>query len=94
MSLANGKATRWFAIFGEAYGLQWLPDGSILLAIWETQETVTLFRVRGPGQSERLGTIPQPVTSLSVSRDLHRATVVTHEYHADAWMSRVARPKP
>jgi tRNA A-37 threonylcarbamoyl transferase component Bud32 len=92
MSLANGKATRWFAIFGERYGFRWLPDGSILLSIWETQETVTLYRVRGPGRSERLGTIPLPVTSFSVSKDLRRVAVVTHEYHGDAWMSRVVRP--
>ena len=94
MSLADGKVARWVTIFGESSDAQWLPDGSILLDIWETQETVTAFRVRGPGQSERLGTVPRPVTSFRVSRDLRRAAVVTREYHGDAWMSRVVRPTP
>ena len=94
MSLATGKAIPWFAIFGESYGFRWLPDGSILLSIWETQETATLYRLHGPGRNERLGTIPLPVTSLGVSTDLHRAAVVTQEYHGDAWMSRVVRPSP
>ena len=94
MSLSSGKAARWTAIFGEQSAFRWLPDGSILLSIWETQETVTIYRVRGPGRVERLGTIPRPVTSFSVSKDLRRATVVTHEYHGDTWMSRVVRPTP
>jgi tRNA A-37 threonylcarbamoyl transferase component Bud32 len=92
MSLADGKVTPWVAIFGERSWFRWLPDGSILLSIWETQESVTLYRVRGPGRVERLGAIPRPVTSFSASSDLRRAVVVTKEYHGDAWMSRVVRP--
>ena len=94
MSLSDGKETHWVAIFGAKPFFRWLPDGSILLDIWETQETVTPYRVRGPGRSERLGTVPRPVTSFSASKDLRRAAVVTREYHGDAWMSRVVRPKP
>jgi dipeptidyl aminopeptidase/acylaminoacyl peptidase len=92
MSLPDGKVTRWAAIFGENAGVRVLPDHSILLRIWDTQESVTLYRLRGPGQVERLGTIPRAVTSFSVSDDLRRATVVTHEYSGDAWLHRVVRP--
>ncbi|MEP7326093.1 MAG: protein kinase [Gemmatimonadota bacterium] len=92
MSLGDGKVTPWVTYFGENVNFGWLPDHSILLRLWESQETVTLYRVRGPGQVEKLGTIPRAVTSFGVSDDLHRATVVTREYHGDAWMSRVVRP--
>jgi len=92
MSLADGKVTRWAAIFGESSYLRWLPDGSILFTVWETQETATPYRLRGPRLSERLGTVPRPVTSFGASSDLRRAVVVTREYHGDAWMSRVVRP--
>ena len=60
-----------------------------MLVIWETQETVALYRVRGPGQVERLGTIQRPVVSISVSGDLRRVTVGTREYKGDAWMYKV-----
>ena len=91
MSLADGKVTPWIAFFAENSGFRWLPDHSILLRIWETQESVSLYRVRGPGLVERLGTIPRSVARFSVSDDLRRAAVVTREYHGDAWMSRVVR---
>jgi hypothetical protein len=66
-------------MFGESYGLRWLPDGSILFLLWKTHETVTPYRVRDPGLSERIGTVPRPVTSFGLSNDLRRAAVVTRE---------------
>lgn len=92
MSLSDGKSTPWMAAFAEGAEARWLPDGSILFLVWESQETVALYRLRGPGRVERLGTIPRPVTGLSVSDDLRRAVVQTREYHGDAWISKVVRP--
>ncbi|MFI5209676.1 MAG: protein kinase, partial [Gemmatimonadales bacterium] len=92
MSLADGKVTHWATLFSEGSIVEWLSDGTILLANWETPETVTLYRVHGPGRLERLGTIPRavPVGNLIVSSDRRRVGIVTRESHGDAWMSRVA----
>ena len=92
LSLRDGTFTPWASIVAEAGEGSILPDHSILVEVAETFETVTLYHLRGPGQIERLGTIPRPVQRLSVSNDLKRAAVVTRDYHGDAWMYRVVRP--
>jgi serine/threonine protein kinase len=92
LSLQDGTFTPWASIVAEAGDGSILPDHSILVEVAETFETVTLYHVRGPGQVERLGTIPRPVQRLSVSNDLKRAAIVTRDYHGDAWMYRVVRP--
>ena len=45
----------------------------------------------GRGRSRRIGEVPLPVISFSVSRDMKRAVVATREYRGDIWMSRVVR---
>ncbi len=92
LSLRDGTFTPWASIVAEAGEGSILPNHSILVEVAETFETVTLYHVRGPGQVERLGTIPRPVQRLSVSNDLKRAAIVTRDYHGDAWMYRVVRP--
>ena len=93
MSMADGKVTPWFtATAAEGGDLDRLKDGSFLLRVHDTPETYSLYHLLGPGRSVRLGSIPDKVSSLSVSEDLKRAAVVLREDHRDAWMSRVVRP--
>ncbi len=69
----------------------WLSGGDVLLAVYGTPDTRSFYRLRGHGLIDSLGTIPRPIFSVDVSRDMKRATVTTHEYHGDAWMYTVAR---
>jgi len=91
ISQPEGRATRWAAFFCEGGALQWLADGSIVAVIMESQRIATVYRVRGPGRVEKVGTIPRPVEWVDVSRDGRRAVVVTKESHRDIWLARVAR---
>jgi len=92
ISLLDGRATHWATFFGErATKAAVLPDGSIIVPIWETQETVTLFRLRGPGRIERVGTIPRPVDMIRVSSDGRRVVVSTRESRGDIWLARIGR---
>jgi hypothetical protein len=92
LSLADGQFTTWTAMAAEFGNATQVSDGSLVLYIGETAETVTLYHLRGAGQLERLGTIPRPVQNVTVSNDLKRAAIVTRDYHGDVWMYRVVRP--
>jgi hypothetical protein len=92
VSLADGATTPWATAFAERAWISFLPDNSILFYVFETQESLTLYRLRGPGRMERLGTVPRPIDFVNVSSDLRRAAVTVRDYHGDAWMSRVVRP--
>jgi hypothetical protein len=89
---AGGSPVPWFSLFAEGGASHFLPDGSLLLSAFTTEQSVSLFQLHGPDQVVRLGTIPRPVSGVSVSRDLRRATVSTREYHGDVWLSKVVKP--
>jgi tRNA A-37 threonylcarbamoyl transferase component Bud32 len=89
ISLDDGSDKQWARVFAENGGTVFLPDGSMLFVVFETEQTVAIYRLDGPGRMERLGTIPRPVFDVSVANDLHRAVVTVREYHADAWMTRI-----
>ena len=64
-----------------------------MMVAWETPESPALYRVRGPGRSERVGTIPLPVPTtegMAVAGDGRRITVVTRRNRNDIWMVKVA----
>jgi hypothetical protein len=88
---AGGASTPWFSMFAETGGTTSLPDGSVLLTVFPTEQAAALYRLRGPGQVERIGAIPRPVEGVEVSQDLRRATVNALEYHGDVWLSKVVR---
>jgi hypothetical protein len=90
--LAGGVPVRWVTMFAEFGTAQFAPDGSLGWLLHPTQESVALYRVRGPGAVEGLGTVARPVAIVTVSRDLQRATVLESDYHGDAWMQKVVRP--
>ena len=59
----------------------------------ERGEEPTLYRVRGPGEIERLGSVPRQVSGIEVfaTPELKRAVVTVYERRSDAWMTRVVR---
>jgi hypothetical protein len=91
LSSPDGREARWSTTFGEDAGFDWLADGSILFYIQATADTYTLERIRGPGQVEHLGSVPRPISGITVSRDLRRMSVITRDQHGDAWSMRVVK---
>jgi hypothetical protein len=91
LSLPDGHFTQVWSTFAEGAVMRWLADGSLLIAIRDTQESYTLYRARVGQPIERLGSTPRPIRVLDWSVDLRRAVVVTRDYHGDAWISKVVR---
>src|SRR6059036_2088010 len=91
ISPTDGRATRWATFFAENGWIQWLGDGSIMTLVAESQRIVTLYRVRGAGRVNKVGTIPRPVDWVSISRDGRRAVVTTRDFRGDIWLARVVR---
>jgi len=95
ISLPDGQPARWATFFGEGTAkTTFLADRSVVIPVWETQESVTLYRLRGPGRIERVGTIPRPVDQMSVASDGRRVVVSTREFQGDIWLARIARVGP
>jgi hypothetical protein len=88
----GGTPVMWATSYAEGGGAQFLADGSLLVQVRPTQESMSLTQFRGPGDPKRLGVIPRPVAGVSISDDLKRALIVERTYHGDAWMSRIVRP--
>ncbi len=89
VSLRDGSITPLLSHFADDGRIYSLNDGSFLFLAYETAESATLIQLTGANTSRRLGTIPRPITRLSVSDDLKRAVVTTRAYFGDAWMMRV-----
>ena len=88
----GGTPTLWAKSAAEQVGASFLGDGSVLFAPWDTPESAVLYKVRGPGQIERLGSVKRPTAGISAARDLQRITLLESNYHGDAYMSRIVRP--
>jgi hypothetical protein len=91
LSLSDGNSTHVWTTVGAYARLWWLQDGSLLIIVFDSLESATLYRARIGGPIERLGSVPRPVSRVRVSNDLLRAVVSTREYRGDAWMSKVVR---
>jgi hypothetical protein len=91
MPLAGGPARRILTRFAEQSWSMWLADGSVLVGIWDTAESVALHKVGPDGRIELLGAIPRLTRSISVSQDMKRMTIQTRDYKGDAWMYRVVK---
>lgn len=89
LSLRDLSATQWFSQFVDDGRIDALSDGSAVFQSYETAESVTLIHLSGPGASRRLGTVPRPVTSLSLSDDLKRVVITTRDYFGDVYLMRV-----
>jgi Protein kinase domain/WD40-like Beta Propeller Repeat len=91
LNLTDGSVRPVRTFYAEFARANWLADGSIMLAQWDTQESVSLFHILDSGAAERLGTIPRPIAGITVDRYLKHAAVTLRDYHGDAWMSRVVK---
>ena len=90
LSLRDSTVTPWLTLPApQDLEPSWLEDGSVLLAVSESQERWSLYRLPAPGRVDTLGTIPRPVWAIQVSSDLQRAAISTRDYRGDAWMYRV-----
>lgn len=89
--IEGGKATMWGAMFAEDGSLSFLYDGSIYFTPYDTPQSQVLYRLRGPGQMERLGSVPRTTVGVSASDDLKRAAIVETSHRGDAYMSRVVK---
>ncbi|MEO7457993.1 MAG: hypothetical protein ABIY52_17180, partial [Gemmatimonadaceae bacterium] len=89
--LDNGSHEHIMTAFGEGVGLSRLSDG-VLIKSYPTQESVALIKVPSGGAIQKLGTIPRPISAITASGDMKRATIDERDYRADAWMSKVIVP--
>jgi hypothetical protein len=60
--------------------------------VWSGTDAVSVRQVTGPGQEKILGTVGHVASTISLSRDLQRATIGWQDYRGDAWMYRVVKP--
>jgi len=89
---AGGAPMPWSRSFAESGSATWLADGSIAFAVWSSSDAATVRKLTGPSQEKMIGALGHVATTLSLSRDLTRATVMWREYRGDAWMYRVVKP--
>ncbi len=94
MSTQDGRVTPWWTMFccDDPSRASWLPDGSLLVAVWDTPQTVSLYRLHGPNAIERLGTVPRALNEITVSNDLKRAALVTTDVRTQLTIRSVLRP--
>jgi hypothetical protein len=92
ISLDDGQVRSWWSDAGydDPGRLEWLPDGSLLLSMWESPGITRLFRLHGPGNVEKLGVVPRVLADFTVSQDLRRAAVVTSSVTGDIWLRSLA----
>jgi hypothetical protein len=91
MPIAGGPPTRLFTTIADHVNHSWLTDGSLLVNVWDTPESLSMYKVKGAGQVEKLGTVPHLVTNFNVSADLKRAVLGWRETKSDAFMYRVVK---
>ena len=90
--VTGGTPTVLASSFAERGSARFLSDGSALFTVWLEPESVTLYRVRGPGIVEAVGTVPHVAALFSVSDDLQRASLAWRDSQGDAWLYRVVKP--
>ncbi len=89
---AGGNSVDWWRTFAETGFGAWLADGSLAFTTWNSSDAATVHRLTGPRQAELIGNVGHVATTLSLSRDLKRATLMWRDYRGDAWMYRVVKP--
>ena len=90
--VAGGAPVEWARHFAEDGEVTWLADGSIAFTVWSGSDAATMYQLAGPGQEKTIGPIAHVSNTMSVSRDLQRATIMWRDYRGDAWMYRVVKP--
>jgi hypothetical protein len=90
-TIDDGVTTQLGALLGYEKRLVPMADGSVILELGENQESISLFNFSRSGKIRRVGAPPRPLSNLTLSRDLKRATALETDYRADAWLSKVIR---
>jgi hypothetical protein len=93
-TLPDGRPTRWASVKGslETYlGMAWLANGSLVFCNQDAETSATIYRVRGPGQVERLATIPRALQGFSISQDGQHLVLLTDDFRGDVWLAHVGR---
>jgi len=91
LSLDDGTHSAWNTRIGGAGRIALLDGSAVLFLVSEGRDSWSVHRVDGPNRVAPLGTIPRPVSSLTLSRDRRRVVANVRDYRADAWMSKVIR---
>ena len=91
VSLDDGSHTNLQTRIGGTGRIVLVDGHEALFLVSEGRDVWTISTVDGPGRVTPLGTIPRPVSSLTLSRDRRRAVANVRDYRADAWMSKVIR---
>ena len=91
MPFAGGSPTRLFTTVADHASHSWLADGSLLVNVWDTPESLSMYKVKGAGQVEKLGTVPHLARNFNVSADLKRAVLSWRETKSDAFMYKVVK---
>jgi hypothetical protein len=81
----------WIQAGTEGIEAIFLRDGGMLLVVYSTPDTRTIYRIKAPGIGDSLGTFPRPVWGVDVAPDMKHSVISTRDYHGDAWMYRVER---
>jgi len=91
LSLDDGTHTAWDTRIGGTGRIVLVDGHEALFLVSEGRDSWSVHVVDGPGRVRPLGTIPRPVSSLTLSRDRRRVVANVRDYRADAWMSKVIR---
>jgi hypothetical protein len=91
LSLDDGTHTAWHTRIGGTGRIALVAGHEALFLVSEGRDSWSIYAMDGPGRVAPLGTIPRPVSSLSLSRDGRRVVANVRDYRADAWMSKVIK---
>jgi hypothetical protein len=91
LSLDGSANERWIAKVGDAGRIVVMEGHDAIYLVQEGLSTWTAYLVDGRERVTRLGTIPRPLETLSISQDGRRVVANVADYRADAWMSKVVR---
>jgi hypothetical protein len=89
---SGGPTTEWSRSFAETGAVTWLGNESLAFTVWSGSDAADVRQVSGPNHVKTLGALGHVAATLSVSRDLQRATIGWRDYRGDAWMYRVVKP--
>lgn len=59
--------------------------------MWDTPESLSLYKVKGAEQVQKLGKVPHLATTFNVSSDLERVVLGWRETKSDAFAYRVVK---
>jgi hypothetical protein len=91
VSLDEGTHTNVHTRIGGTGRIVLVDGHDAYFLVSEGRDVWSISRVDGPGRITPLGTIPRPVSSLTLSRDRRRIVANVRDYRADVWMSKVIR---